>query len=151
MRIIVVLLSGLMEAKLPFLLMETLTARASFAKCRGVLGLGFGSQSSGRQYLAIARLHFREVHQSAGDMVHVVGEDIQRDVGHGLNDVSVGQAEGTRLLEIGIVDFAALHYQAARQFEDGVGLLCRSSGKTRVSDIFLGGRRIIKKKRLRAE
>ena len=53
-------------------------------------------------------------------MVHVVGEDIQRDVGHGLNDVPVGQAGGTRLLEISIVDFAALHHKAACQFEDGV-------------------------------
>ena len=88
--------------------------------------------------LAIARLHFREIHHGLGDMVHIVGEDVQRDVGHSLNDVSVGQAGGSRLLEISIVDFAALHHKAACQFEDGVDLLCRSSGMTRVSDIFLG-------------
>ena len=99
----------------------------------------------------IARLHFGEIHYCAGDVVDVVRENVQRDVGDGLDDVAVGQAGGACLLEVGVADFAALHHDAARELEDGVGLLGRGVGMTRVGDVFLREADFAADERVRAE
>ena len=49
----------------------------------------------------------------------------------------MGQAGSVRLIELGAADFAALHHDAAGEFEDRVGLLRRSAGMPRVRNVFL--------------
>ena len=70
--------------------------------------------------LPIARLHFREIHHCAGDVVHVVRKDVHHNVSDRFDDVAVGQTGCACLIEVGVTDFAALHYNAARKLEDGV-------------------------------
>jgi hypothetical protein len=113
-----------------------------FQVCLGISSIGslVSASAGGAGFsgsFAIARLHFGEIHHRACDVVYVVREDVKRDVGDGLDDVAVGQAEGACLLEVGVADFAALQQDTAREFENSVGLLGRGPGMPRVSDIFL--------------
>ncbi len=99
----------------------------------------------------IARLHLGEIDYCAGDVIDVVRKNVQRDVGDCLDDVAIGQASGPCPQEVGIADFTALHHDAAREFEDGVGLLGCGVGMTRVSDVFLGEADFAADERVRAE
>jgi hypothetical protein len=58
-------------------------------------------------------------------MVHVIRKNVQHNIGNGLDNVSVGQASGARLLEIAVANFTALHYNGASKLQDSVGLFDR--------------------------
>jgi hypothetical protein len=87
--------------------------------------------------LSIARFQFGEVHGRFSDMVYVVCENIEHDVGDGLNDVFIGQAGGTRLLEIAVAEFTALHHNGARKLQDGVGFFGPGVSMTGRGDVIL--------------
>jgi len=70
-------------------------------------------------------------------MIHVVGEDVQGDVCGGFHNFAIGHAGGAGRLERNVADFAALHYDAAREFQNRVGLVRCSRGMARVGDVLV--------------
>jgi len=62
----------------------------------------------------------KKVDWYARDVAHIVLEDVQGDVGDGLDDFAVAQADGSSTREVCVGDFTTLNNDAAREFEDGV-------------------------------
>ncbi len=101
--------------------------------------------------LPIARLHFGEIHHCAGDVVHVVREDVHHNVSDRFDDVAVGQTGCAHLLEVGVTDFAALHHNAARELEDRIGLISPGGGVAGVGDVLVCESDLAAEERVRAQ
>src|SRR3989442_2375045 len=71
-------------------------------------------------------------------MVEVVHEDVECDVGDGLHDLAIGQAAYARAREVRVADFAALHDNASRQFQDRVCFRVSGLGVDGIRDLLLG-------------
>ena len=80
----------------------------------------------------------RKVDDSAGDMVDVVAEDIQRDMGYRLDDLAIGQPGRTRLFKLWGPELPALHDDMARQFENGIGSWISRVGLPGIGEVLLG-------------
>ena len=90
----------------------------------------------------LAGFHFGEVHHGAGYVVHVVRKDVQRDISDGLDNFAIRQTGGACMFQVGVADFAALHDDVSRQFQDGFSLGCRRDRATCVGDFFLQSSRL---------
>lgn len=64
---------------------------------------------------------FRKVDDSACNMVDVVAENVQRDMGHRLDDLAVAQPCTARVLKARGPQLTPLHHDAVRELEDGIG------------------------------
>src|ERR1700736_1103452 len=70
---------------------------------------------------SLAKFVLRKVDRDTRDVTHVVLEDVQCDVGDRLDDLAVTQAAGSSVREVRVGEFATLNYDAAREFENGIG------------------------------
>ena len=71
-------------------------------------------------------------------MVDVIRQDAEHDVGNGLHDLAIRETEDASPLKVGVADFAAPYYDAAREFQDGVDPTNRRSGVNRIGDVLFG-------------
>jgi hypothetical protein len=93
----------------------------------------------------------QKIDGQAGDVAHVSLEDVQRDVGDGLDNLAVAKSNGAGAREVSVSEFAALDDDAAREFEDGVALCGRSVSTTRVLDVPFGESDLTANERVRAQ
>ena len=63
----------------------------------------------------------RKVDWDPRDVAHVVLENVQCDVGDGLDDFAVAQTAGTRAPEVCVGEFTTLDDDAAGELKDGIG------------------------------
>ncbi len=94
---------------------------------------------------------FRKVDDSAGDMVDVVAENVQRDMGHRFNDLAVGQPRPTCLVEARRPQLAPLHHNAVRELEDGIDSRIGGIGLSRLGEVLLGQPQLAADKRVRTK
>ncbi len=81
---------------------------------------------------------FRKVDGSACNMVDVVAENVQRDMGHRLDDLAVGQPCAACVLKARRPQLTPLHYDAVRELEDGIGSRIGGIGLSSLRECLLG-------------
>lgn len=81
---------------------------------------------------------FRKVDDSACNMVDVIAENVQRDMGHRLDDLAISQPCTACLLKTCRSQFTPLHHDAVRELEDGIGSRISRFGLSRLGEVLLG-------------
>ena len=81
---------------------------------------------------------FGEVDGRAGDVVEVVGEDVQGDVGHDLGDLGVPVAGVTHGGDVGLGHDTPLLHDRPGEAEQHAGLLVGGRPSAAVEDVLLG-------------
>lgn len=81
---------------------------------------------------------FRKVDDSACNMVDVVAENVQRDMGHRLDDLTVGQPCAACVLKTRRPQLTPLHHDTVRELEDGVGSRIGCIGLPSLREFLLG-------------
>jgi hypothetical protein len=86
---------------------------------------------------SLAKFVLRKVDWDACDVAHVILENVQRDIGDRLDDFTVTQTDGTGAREVRVREFTTLNYDAAREFEDGIGSRVGRARANRIVDFGL--------------
>jgi hypothetical protein len=110
-----------------------------------------GSAGFGSGGFEFARFHLGEVDDGARHVVRVVGENVQRDVLHDLDDFRVIQSSAPGCVPVGVCDVAALKRHGAGELERSVGLVVRGRGAAGGEDVVLAQAGLAAEQRVRAE
>ncbi len=86
--------------------------------------------------LDLAGLDLRKIHNGVGDVVHVIGENVEGDPYDDFDDLRVVKAGGAGGLDAGIGNIATLQGNGAGQLEDSVGFVVARGGAAGAGDVF---------------
>ena len=84
-----------------------------------------------------AGLHLGKIDDRLGDVVDVIGINVQSHVGGDFNDLSIGQAGGTGMLDCGIADETLLHNYGQSKLQNRVILTGNPNRLACVSSVVL--------------